>query len=87
MRSLLIGPRFTKDFKQLPLVIQDQVERAVNILRANPVAPNLNIRKLKNIKPAVWRVRFNVYRLIYSFTAAELILHRAGHRRDIYRHL
>lgn len=87
MLELSATPQFQKDLRKIPRLVIDHAEGTIQRLRSDPIDRTLSIKKLKNIKPVVWRVRIGSYRLVYSFDKTRLILHRIRHRKDIYRHL
>ena len=86
MRDIVVTPQFQKDLKDIPDNIKEQADTLLNLLQANPVSPNLGIKKL-HLNPPAWRARIGVHRLVYSFTQTQLILHRFRHRKDVYRNL
>lgn len=87
MRAVLVTPQFTKDLRKIPRDIHTTADAIVQLLAANPLHPDFKIKKLRNIAPAVYRVRIGHYRLIFSYTSETVILHRIRHRKDIYRNL
>ncbi len=87
MRELLVTPQFRKDLKIVPDKIREQADILLFMLRKNPVDFRLGAKKLSGINPPAWRVRIGVYRLVYAFTAKDLILLRFRHRKDVYRNL
>ena len=87
MRELFATRQFQKDFNKISSHLSEQADILVDILRENPTNKSLNIKKLKDIRPSVWRVRLGSHRLIYSFNKKSITLHRILHRKDIYRNL
>ncbi len=87
MLEIIATPQFRKDLKKIPLDVIDYAEEIIEKLCRNPLDSTLDIKKLKRIKPPVWRVKIGKYRLIYSFTKTSLLLHRIRHRKDIYKKL
>ena len=87
MRELLITPQFRKDSKKIPDEILGRADLVLLKLRKNPLDNTLNAKKLKNFRPAIWRVRVGVYRLAYSFNDNFVVCLRFRHRKDIYRNL
>jgi mRNA-degrading endonuclease RelE of RelBE toxin-antitoxin system len=87
MLNLFITNRFKKDWTKIPGQIKQQANGCVAVLRNDPLAKELNIKKLAAVKDKVWRLRIGVYRLIYSFDKLSLYLLRISHRKDIYRNL
>lgn len=87
MRQLFVTPQFKKDWRDVPVHVRAQADSISAALRANPVDTRLGVKKLQGITPFAWRVRIGQYRLVYSFTKTEIILHRIRLRKDIYRTL
>ena len=85
MLKLLATKQFQKDLKKLPTYIVDTTDNIIPKLRLDPLNSGLNIKKLKNIEPTVWRLRIGNYRLVYTFNKESLTLLRFRHRKDIYR--
>lgn len=85
MRAVLVTPQFAKDLRKIPRDIQAAADTIVQQLATNPLHPDFKIKKLRNIAPAVYRVRIGHYRLIFSYTSETVVLHRIRHRKDIYR--
>ena len=69
MRELLITPQFRKDSRKIPNDVLEQADLVLLKLRKNPFDNALNIGKLKNFKPAIWRVRIGVYRIKFNLTS------------------
>ena len=87
MRNLFATPQFSKDIKSIPTAVKRQADFIILLLREDPCNQTIGIKKLHGVKPATWRVRVGVYRLIYTFTTSTLTLHRFRHRKDVYRNL
>lgn len=85
MLRLLATKQFQKDIKKLPTYIVNTADNIIPKLRLDPLDGNLNIKKLKNIEPTVWRLRVGNYRLVYTFNKANITLLRFRHRKNIYR--
>lgn len=85
MRTVLITRRFEKDLRSIPEHVQDKADRVIDKLAVNPTDSTVDVRKLTNTPGDWWRVRVGSYRLLYSFDTDSLVLHRFGHRKDIYR--
>jgi mRNA-degrading endonuclease RelE of RelBE toxin-antitoxin system len=84
MRELVVAPRFEKDMEAVPYEIKMRGDIIIQRLLENPLDSSLNIRKLKGLSPATFRVRIGSYRLVYQFTKTKLILLRLRNRKDIY---
>ena len=87
MRKLLVTTQFEKDLTKIPTEIRQKADQLIPILLENPLDAQLNIRKIRDIKARVYRVRVGQYRLTYSFTETSLTLHRFRHRKDVYRNI
>jgi len=86
MHQLVITRRFEKDFRDTPRSIKLKVDRVAQILKENPFAKNLNIKKLGGFRKSYWRVKIDKnYRLIYTVEPKIIELRRIKHRREIYR--
>ena len=74
----------TRDFRRLPVQIQDRVRFAIRRLAANPRPPG--VRKLSG-NAADYRIRVGRYRVLYDINDAEILVYivRIGHRREVYR--
>ena len=84
MREVFATPQFRKDLRKIPSDFLLRIDQVMRMLRENPLHPHLDLKKLVRIHPPAWRVRVGSYRLIYSFTAREVVLYRIRHRKDIY---
>ena len=74
----------TRDFRRLPVQIQDLVRFAIRRLAVNPRPPG--VRKLSG-NAADYRIRVGQYRVLYDINDAEILVYivRIGHRREVYR--
>lgn len=86
MRELFVTNQFEKDLRKLPKDTQIEANFKVQFLQKDPLEQTLDVKKLKGFRdPALYRMRIGAYRVLYSFTARALILHRIKHRKDMYR--
>lgn len=86
MRELFVTKQFEKDLRKLPKDTQIEADVKVQLLQTDPIGQTLDVKKLKGFHdPALYRIRIGAYRILYSFTARALILHRIKHRKDMYR--
>ena len=86
MRELFVTNQFEKDLRKLPKDTQTEADVKVQLLQTDPLGKTLDVKKLKGFDdPALYRMRIGAYRILYSFTAQALILHRIKHRKDMYR--
>ncbi|BAC90678.1 3'-5' exonuclease [Gloeobacter violaceus] len=58
---------FLNELLNVPQTIQDRVKRTIKLLKRDPVSAKGNIKRLKDFKNNVYRIRLGDYRLIYSF--------------------
>ena len=78
--------RFTesalKDLKKIPSKDLDLIERKLNEYKENP----LNYcRKLSGKNISTYRFRIENYRAIFDLDKEFIVIHRIGHRKDIYK--
>lgn len=75
-----------KEFKELPLSVQQKVLDVITLLSKNPLTELLQIKKLKGIS-GLYRVRIGDYRIIYTIhrQVLSILVIKIGHRKDIYR--
>jgi mRNA interferase RelE/StbE len=78
-----IKPAAQRQFKKLPLTIQEDLFAIIEGLSEEPRP--LGCKKLKGRKNQ-YRVRSGNYRIIYGIEDASLVVEviKIGHRRDIY---
>ena len=85
MYSISINPSALKELIKLPKVMVKKAEKAINSLANNPRP--VGVKKLKDTKEDLYRVRVGDYRIIYSIEDEIKIIDilRIGHRKDIYK--
>lgn len=84
-RRLLATNRFRKDIDSLPAEARDRINKAIQLLRSDPLPDRLDIKKLKGRKQTTFRVRVGKYRFTYSFDTNNIFLRQADHRKDVYK--
>lgn len=88
MFHIFITPTFERSIKKIKdqNVMNDYVQ-ALSFLEKDPLNKRkiFNIKKLKNIKPGVWRIKIGDYRIRYDVEENRVIFHLISHRKDIYR--
>jgi mRNA interferase RelE/StbE len=79
-------PGAARDLRKLPAKVRTALLTRLKAFRADP-GPE-DAKKLSG-PGGLWRIREGDYRLIYQIRDAELLVLavRAGHRREVYRHL
>lgn len=71
-----------RDIKKLDRVAKRKLVKALEQLRENPrrLSKRLTLKKLGG-----YRYRVGNYRVIFDIEGKKIIVHRVGHRKDIYR--
>ena len=74
----------TRDFRRLPVQIQDRVRFAIRRLAVNPRP--FGVIKLREYERA-YRIRVGQYRIIYEIDDAQRLIsvRYIRHRREVYR--
>jgi mRNA-degrading endonuclease RelE of RelBE toxin-antitoxin system len=80
-----LTPSFQRDLEALPALAQEKILEAVRRLETNPFGPPPRIKKLKGKGAGQWRLEVWPYRVRYDILAADVVLYRVRHRKDIYR--
>jgi mRNA-degrading endonuclease RelE of RelBE toxin-antitoxin system len=87
MLQVIATPQFEKDIRKVPEQLDPRIEQTIARLKRNPLDESLRVKKLRQFKRSVWRVRIGSYRLIYYFDKTSLTLLHIRHRKDVYRNL
>jgi mRNA interferase RelE/StbE len=84
MYKIEYSSKAAKEFVKLPMQIQKQIRRKLDILAQDPFA-NAQVKAMKGDGGA-YRLRVGDYRIIYAMENAKLIVTiiRIGHRKDVY---
>jgi len=84
-----IVPSVERAVAKLPAAVQDGILARLEELATDPRPADA--RKIAALPPqfTVYRIRIGDYRLLYQVKEAELevLVVRAAHRRDVYRHI
>lgn len=85
--SVLFLRRAEKQFRKLPVTIQERIAESIGVLAHNPDNPALDVKALTNDPEASYRLRVGNYRVKYSRDDSIRILEivRVGHQKDVYR--
>ncbi|MBB1127058.1 type II toxin-antitoxin system RelE family toxin [Thiospirillum jenense] len=73
--------RAEKDLAGLPRKDQIHIIKGITALQNNLFG---DIKKLKSTHPE-YRLRVGDYRILFEIVDSIIIIHRVGHRREIYR--
>ncbi|MBF0478317.1 MAG: hypothetical protein HQL26_02440 [Candidatus Omnitrophica bacterium] len=84
-KELVFTERFKKNFKDLPLNIQERFEEKLEIFLSNPKHPSLQIHRFTGID-GVWEVYVTQkYRFTFSVTKESIMFRNIGGHRIIDR--
>lgn len=79
LSKVVFLPRAEKDLKNLSPEIQKWLLEAMEKL--NPELAD--IKKIKGIKPSLWRLAIGDYRLLFRRLEDKMVLHRIIDRKDL----
>lgn len=69
---------FKRDYKGLPVNIQDQIDKQIIQLMGNPKHPSLNIKKMEGHK-SIWEAKITRgYRMTFQIVGDTYLLRRVG---------
>ena len=79
--ELLYTKSALRDIKKLDRVAKKKLAKALERLRKNPrsLSKKLTLKKLGG-----YRYRVGNYRVVFDIKGKKIIIHRVGHRKDIY---
>jgi len=80
--ELLYTKSAFRDIKKLDRVAKKKLAKALERLREDPYRLG---RKLTLKRLGGYRYRVGNYRVIFDIEGRKIVIHRVGHRRDIYR--
>jgi mRNA-degrading endonuclease RelE of RelBE toxin-antitoxin system len=76
--TLRFSDQFRACYRRLPKHIQDQVDKALTLLKENPQHPSLHTKKMKATRE-VWEARISYsYRMTFVWEGDLIILRRVG---------
>jgi addiction module RelE/StbE family toxin len=84
--ALALKASARKELLALPEALARRVERALDLLQANP----LHARAGLDIRPlsggfGLWRLRVGDLRILYAVDGRSIVVTRIGHRSTVYR--
>ncbi|MFQ5881866.1 MAG: type II toxin-antitoxin system RelE/ParE family toxin [Candidatus Methylomirabilales bacterium] len=82
--EVVLRPSAQRDLRKLPQAVEEQVIRALDILRSQPRP--VGVKKLAG-GTNEWRLRVGDYRILYEINDKKRYVRvfRIAHRRDAYR--
>lgn len=83
MRAVVYASQARKDLKRLPRDLSDRVRTKLNQLANDPAALANNVTALKGEEAL--RLRIGDWRVIFSLTKDQIIVHRVAPRGSAYR--
>ncbi|MDO9529019.1 MAG: hypothetical protein Q7J27_07665 [Syntrophales bacterium] len=84
MMKLNFTKNFIRDYRRLPMEIQETVDKQLELLLSNPKHPSLNIKKMKDPRN-IWEGRITAsYRFTFQIIKGSYILRKVG-THDILR--
>jgi mRNA interferase RelE/StbE len=82
--NLVYTRRAEKDIKKLNPSIKRQIGKAILKLQDSPLECS---EKLTDPKIGTYRFRTGDYRVIFDIEGKDIVILRAGHRKEIYKRL
>ncbi len=85
MIRILYSPKFLKQYKKLPSVIKDLVEKQQDRFVTNPFEPSLKTHKLHGAYHGFYAFSVSYsYRIIFEFVDGNTVFLHAVGKHDIY---
>ncbi|MBI2436792.1 MAG: type II toxin-antitoxin system mRNA interferase toxin, RelE/StbE family [Candidatus Magasanikbacteria bacterium] len=80
MFDIFYSPKFIKEYRRLPVQIQEMAEQKEKLFRFNPFDPRLKTHKLSGKLRGCWAFSINHnYRIIFTFESEkEIRFHTIG---------
>ena len=81
---IVLVPAVEKVLEKIGKVDAQKIEKKLKTLVSG--VQNLNVRKIKSKKPAMYGLRVGVYRVLYEVHEEEVVVWviRIGHRKEVY---
>ena len=88
VKKILYSKTFAKEFKKLPLLVQEMAVKTEEIFKSNPLHPSLRLHQLKGSLKGLWSVSITLnYRIIFERMENGDIIFISIGKHDIYRNL
>ena len=71
-----------EDIRVLDRVVQKRLAKKLEAFANDPLARS---KKIHNVQLGSYRFRVGDYRIIFDIVGKQIVILRAGHRREIYR--
>lgn len=86
MLSIFYKPAFVRQYKKLPVLLQEEVKEKIALFRKTPKHPFLKVHKLKGKLKGFWSFSVNYeYRIVFQYESkTEAVLLVVGNH-DIYK--
>jgi mRNA-degrading endonuclease RelE of RelBE toxin-antitoxin system len=76
--KFLLSRRFLQDYRRLPRLVREAVDKQLRMLAENPDHPSLDIKKMQDPRD-IWRCKVtSSHRLTFQMIGDTCILRRAG---------
>jgi len=73
------------DLDCIPEALQKKIIASIKKLSSNPFAPSPSIKKLKGLKPPIYRILSGDYRILYRLQEKTIIIMHVIDRKDLDR--
>lgn len=80
--TLLYTKSAQKDIQKLDIIAKKKIRKKLEQLAMNPTKL---AKKLHNSSLGSYRLRVGNYRIIFDLQGNDIIILRAGHRREVYK--
>ena len=84
--KLIYTHSFKKDFRQLPVTLQNKTEQKIRLLIENISHPSLRVKKVRKYKNVLEGTINKNYRILFQLTSDGIIFLRIG-KHDILEQL
>jgi mRNA interferase RelE/StbE len=83
-RTIVFAPEAAKEFDALDWAVRRRVEKALDLLAADPLALRNQIKRLKG--DSAMRLRVGDWRVIFDLQRpGEIVVFAIAHRSEVYR--